>query len=351
MTRFRIATWNLESFARPDPERGWGPRTPEEYEAKREVLAETLFRLNPDVVALQELGGGEDEALEDLRQAVNRRFGRNELDHRALAPADARGIAVGFLSKRYLRAVRVVDELPDPPFDRIGTLDPQASFDRFPRPGLEIRVRAPQPSRLDDVTLINVHLKSKLLTFPPGFRGGSPFVPRDEETRARAGALAILRRSTEALAVRQRATRFLGGREGRALVVLGDLNDLPTAHTSLLLLGPPGSQPGPIETSRDGGRAFQTPDRGDLQRLFQLGLRIPEDRRFSRIHEGVPELVDQILVSEALVPRGGDGRRVLPLVDSLVGYHGRLPSLGHDPRVRRGEEGSDHAPVIATFDL
>ena len=78
------------------------------------------------------------------------------------------------------------------------------------------------------------------------------------------------------------------------MIVLGDLNDEPLAATTQILLGPPGSE---IDT-----RGFDLDDAGDGQRLWNLAPRIlPEDRRFSRVFNGRPELIDHILVSHALV--------------------------------------------------
>lgn len=82
--------------------------------------------------------------------------------------------------------------------------------------------------------------------------------------------------------------------------VLGDLNDVPEAQTTQLLLGPPGSEIGTL--------GFDRPDKGDDVRLFNLAPLIPEERCFSRVHRGSGELLDQILVSEEMVPAQGDGR-------------------------------------------
>lgn len=136
-----------------------------------------------------------------------------------------------------------------------------------------------------------VHLKSKLLSYP-----GGRFGPRDEGERARYGAYAIFRRAAEAAAVRVLADGLLDG-EGRSrdVAVLGDLNDEPTAATTQILLGPPGSE--------IGTPAFDHPDGGDAARLWNLAPRIPDDRRYSRVYRGRHELIDHILVSHALLAR------------------------------------------------
>ena len=71
-----------------------------------------------------------------------------------------------------------------------------------------------------------------------------------------------------------------------AVVVLGDLNDVPEAATTQILHGPPGSEIGTA--------GFDRPDQGDRQRLWNLAARIPADQRYSRIYRGRGELIDHI---------------------------------------------------------
>jgi endonuclease/exonuclease/phosphatase family metal-dependent hydrolase len=77
------------------------------------------------------------------------------------------------------------------------------------------------------------------------------------------------------------------------VIVLGDLNDEPTAATTQILLGPSGSE--------IGTPGFERPDQGDGSRRWNLAPLIPEERRFSRVFRGRGELIDHILVSQALV--------------------------------------------------
>ena len=57
-----LATWNLENLFRPGQE--GGPDSDQEYRAKLKSLATTITSMNPDVLAVQEVG--EPEALADL---------------------------------------------------------------------------------------------------------------------------------------------------------------------------------------------------------------------------------------------------------------------------------------------
>jgi len=122
-----------------------------------------------------------------------------------------------------------------------------------------------------------------------------------------------------------------------------DLNDVPEAQTSLLLNGPAGSE---IDTL-----GFDRADAGDDVRLFNLAPLIPQERRYSRIERGRPELLDQILASVECFPAREGGERRLPQADSLVDFRERLPSVTNDPGERDRDVAPDHAPVTARFDF
>ena len=185
--------------------------------------------------------------------------------------------------------------------------------------------------------MINVHLKSKLLTF------GEHFSTSDETLRAQVGYFALQRRAAEAISLREHVTRLLSS--GRNVVVLGDLNDVHEAATTQLLYCPPGSQlRDPEDATRSTG-AFQRRDNGDARRLFNVTNLIPKKSRWSRKHNGQEELLDHILASEQLMPRDQHGLRQVPTVSIL---NENTPTLmGDDPT----DEGviPDHAPVTATF--
>jgi endonuclease/exonuclease/phosphatase family metal-dependent hydrolase len=115
--------------------------------------------------------------------------------------------------------------------------------------------------------------------------------------------------------------------------VLGDLNDEPLAATTQVLLGPPGSE---FETA-----GFDRPDHGDAMRLWNLAPRIPAERRLTRKFRGRPELIDHILVSH----------RLAHLVASADTGPVDPPSITENPTERRDAPGSDHARVVARFNL
>lgn len=266
------------------------------------------------MLAVQEVG--EPEALADLAARLS---GEWQIETATVFEPD-HPIRVGVLSRSAIDGVEQVSAFPR-------LLEPVQADDRggrigaMPRGALQVRTGG--------VELVVCHLKSKLLSFP-----GGRFSPRDEGERARFGAYALQRRSAEAATVRAAADGLLAGAGGeRPVIVLGDLNDVPLAATTQILLGPPGSEIGTA--------GFDRPDRGDPWRLWNLASLIPEERRYTRVFAGRRELIDHVLVSRFLATRA-----------SAVDTGGvRPPMIGADPRSRRDEPASDHAPVFATFDL
>src|SRR5215217_6250929 len=266
MTAFGAMTWNVENLFRP--QQGAADDERERYQRKLGLLAGVIENLEPDAVALQEVGG--EEELADLQGALGGAY-----PHRAASGfPDGRGIRVAFLSKHPIEEQEDIVDFPEGPALDVHDLTADGGtepVDRMGRGALRVRV-AKEGLAID---LVACHLKSKLLSFRrPG--GRTSFVPRDEGERAQVAGIALMRRAAEAVTLRVRANGLLEGGEGIPMLLLGDLNDVPEAQTSLLLTGPPGSEIGTL--------GFGRPDAGDDARLFNLAPKIPQERRFSRIH-------------------------------------------------------------------
>ncbi len=332
MGTLTVMTWNVENLFRPGPEAS--PAEHERYQRKLDLLAAVIAQHAPDVVALQEIGG--EEPLHDLQQALG-----NAYPHHAVSAfPDRRGIRVAFVVKQPVDAQTDIVAFPPGPALAVETLTGTGATVPLTRMGRgALHIRMTQDGR--PVDLVNAHLKSKLLTFPRP--GGTSFTPRDEAERAQVAGIALRRRTAEVVTVRLWVTALLTGNNRTALLLLGDFNDVPEAQTSLILTGPPGSEIGTL--------GFDRPDRGDAVRLFNLAPLIAPDRRFSRVHRGRGELLDQIFASEECFPVGPDNRRQLPAVDSHVDFARQLPSIGENPAERAWEIAPDHAPVVATFDV
>ena len=314
---FKAMTWNVENLFRPGAPSG--PASDDVYKAKLEGLAAMIDAQAPDVVALQEVG--DPEALDDLIGFLDGAWQR-----RLSAIPDRRQIRVAWLSRHPITGSEDIDVFP-PHLSPVQADDLGGTEGSMARGALALTVDVPGAG---PVQLLTAHLKSKLLTFP-----GGRFQPTDEDERARFGAYALYRRTAEATTLRAWATKALEGEgETRPLMLVGDLNDTVQAATTQLLLGPPGSELGTA--------GFDRPDQGDHQRLWNLAPRMPAGRDYSRINQGRKELIDHILVSAALVRR-------LQAVEAVIDEP--LPSVTGNPAARRDEPSSDHAPVVATFDL
>lgn len=307
-----VATWNLENLFLPGTE--GGPPDEATYERKLAMLAAMIERIEPDVLAVQEVGDA--KALDHLRVLL-----AGEWQTELSPDGDDRGIRVGYLSRHELTDVERIRAFP-PGTDPVRLQDDGTTTAEMGRGALRARI----DFEGTPVDLITAHLKSKLLRF-----ANDRFTPRDEDERARYAGYALALRTAEAITLRHHATQRLDGHgQDRALIVLGDLNDEPLAATTQILLGPPGSE---FETP-----GFPAPDKGDGQRLWNVAPLLPDDHAFSRVFKGRPELIDHILVSHRLAHR----------IDSADTGTTELPSISGP---RPPSDGSDHAPVYARFDL
>jgi hypothetical protein len=78
--------------------------------------------------------------------------------------------------------------------------------------------------------------------------------------------------------------------------------------------------------------------------MWNLALPIPVEQRFSRVFRGRRELIDHIFASRVLLSP-------LPDVTTAAAGPATLRSITEDPREEVGKPGSDHAAVVATFQL
>jgi endonuclease/exonuclease/phosphatase family metal-dependent hydrolase len=312
----KVMTWNLENLFRNGAT--FGPKTEAVYDAKLDGLARVITEQTPDALAVQEVG--DPKALDDLESRLHGAWHRHVSTH-----ADKRGIRVAWLSRRTIADPEDFVTFPMP-------LAPVQSDDKggvqpaMGRGAVAITITSDAGQA---VRMVTAHLKSKLLTFP-----GARFNPSDENERARYAAYALYRRAAEAATLRTWATDVLGGSQPLPVVLCGDLNDTVQAATTQLLLGPPGSE---IDT-----RGFKIPDQGDAQRLWNLAPLMPPGRNYSRINQGRAELIDHILVSNALV-------KTVDVASVGAVLAEPLPSVTPEPTARLNEPSSDHAPVVASF--
>ncbi len=303
-------TWNLENLFPAGHQ--YGPRTAEVYAEKLGNIAATVRHIEPDIVAVQEVGDP------DVIVQLQTRLGGDYAHAKLSESPDPRGIRVGLLSRWPLDEVNELVAFPPAALTAIP--DTQGHrIEKMGRGALKAQVTLPSGQPLIVVT---VHLKSKLITYPGGRRS-----THDEDERAREAGAALLRRTAEAVAVRVYVNGFVVG-NNRPLILLGDLNDRAEAETTRILLGPE-------------DQSLARPDRFDDVRLYNLAEYIPEAHRYSRNVRGERELIDHILVSHELMVHR-------PEVDSHVDP---VVSITESVESRRDAVYPDHAPVFATFEL
>lgn len=334
---FTVMTWNLENFERPAA--GALQAARDKYAAKVGQISGLIAAAAPDLVGVQEVLAHPDDLAPQVFDDLLAALGAGWTGCLSQRP-DERGIRVGWLSRGQLTGPTDVADYPHGV--PATTVDDQGTMITATKRG----ALAVTYTRGDGLTVhaLAAHLKSKLLSFPGPGPGHSRFDTHDEGERARFGLYALDQRAAEAATVRAWATDQLQGQgQQRHVLVCGDLNDTPQAATTQLLLGPPGSQLG------TGG--FSQPDAGDGNRLWNLAPKMPAGdpvtgdgaANWSRINNGVKELIDQILVSHLLV-HALDSTESL-LMDGIV-------SATADPASLAGMTApSDHRPVIARFDL
>ena len=263
--------------------------------------------------------------------------------HRAVSGAlDGRRIKVAFVSRIALAAEPDIADFPDGPFRSLPNHAGRPAIERMGRGALAVDV---EPTAGTRVRLVTLHLKSKLLTFPRQ-GGGNSFSTNDENLRAEAAGIALLRRTAEAVTVRTSLNGSMEADLDRHTIVLGDFNDGPEAATSQIFLGPTDldiTTPGDDDDVRLYNLTDSVPLRGPDVRIF-----LPEGERFTRVHEGRGEILDQILASRRLIFRDDAFRvdEVRSLVHLIEGQ-----SVTGNPNDRVGEQASDHAPVLAQFDV
>jgi endonuclease/exonuclease/phosphatase family metal-dependent hydrolase len=271
-----------------------------DYQRKVAWLGARLAQLNADVVGLQEVW---DEAA--LRDAV----AQSGLRYPQVAAPGAEQGATG--TPRVALVTRLaVEELVShtdfDPADAVPVPD-LGPILRFERPVLQARLRTKhgQP-----IHVLVVHLKSKRPKFLQDAAGVVTEDTDDPALVARATLRSLVIRGAEALALR-RLVLAITHRTREPLLLMGDLNDSPHAVTTQLITAT--SAAAYDRDARDVAlyHAWDVATEPALRR----------DMAYSHVHQGWPELLDQVWVSEEFVASSrfalGDVRRVDVFNDHL----------------------------------
>lgn len=306
-----LATANVLNLAQPGRHfyDGQDPYSQAEFDRKADWLGERFKALNADVLAVQEVW---DEVA--LRAAVTRsglQYGFVSVPGAENGPGQsgAQGTPrVGLVTRL---KVESVESLPDFPAAAIVQVPGIGAHTRFERPPLLATLRMKHGQ---DVAVITAHLKSKRPKFLQDASGNALEDSDDPAVQAVASLRSLIMRAGEALALRLKVVELLH-RTRLPLIVMGDLNDSPHSVTTQLIAAT--SQAVYDKGARDSAlySAWDVQGEGALRR----------DVAFSHIHQGYPEVLDQVLVSEEFVATSrraiGDVRRVEVFNDHL--FEGR----------------------------
>jgi predicted extracellular nuclease len=173
--------------------------------------------------------------------------------------------------------------------------------------------------------IINVHLKSKIPTDIPGQKVDQ-FTWRTADAWAEGTFVSSMKRMSQALEVRRLVDQILDTDADARIVVAGDFNATPDEVPVLAIRGA-------VEDTGNGELAGRV--------LVPIENTVPEPARYSLFHQGRPQLLDHMLVTRNLLAsyRGSEIHNEL--------LHDESAAFADD---RKFPE-SDHAPVVATFEL
>jgi len=323
----RIATFNLESL---DLASGDGLA----LENRLDILRPQLQRLEADILCLQEVNGqrrrGMDrrslEALDVLlagtRYATYARVATSGPGGHGVA--DVHNLVT--LSRLPIRSHRELRHSLVPPLlYQSVTASPrplapvEITFDR-PILAATIDIGADRP-----LTLLNVHLRAPLATPIPGQKE-APFVWRSVSGWGEGFLLSGLKRSAQALEARLLIDELMDADAQALIAVAGDFNAVDRETPLKILIG--------AEEDTGNGRL-------GARSLAMLDRSIAEDRRFSVLHYGRPEMLDHILASRALL---GLFRTIEVHNETLADEHIGYGKTHH-------QTASYHAPLVAEFNV
>jgi endonuclease/exonuclease/phosphatase family metal-dependent hydrolase len=306
-----LATANLLNLAQPGRlfYEGQDPYSQNEFERKVDWLGARFKVLNADVLAVQEVW---DEVA--LRAAVARsglQYGFVSVPGAENGPGQhgAQGTPrVGLVTRLKVESIESLTDFPTAAVVQVPGLGPHT---RFERPPLLATLRLKHGQ---EVAVITAHLKSKRPKFLQDGSGNPLEDPEDPAVQAVASLRSLIMRAGEALALRLKVVELLH-RTRLPLIVMGDLNDGPHSVTTQLIAAT--SQAAYDKGARDNAlySAWDVQGEAALRR----------DVAYSHIHQGYPEVLDQMLVSEEFVSTSrtsiGDVRRVDVFNDHL--FEGR----------------------------
>jgi endonuclease/exonuclease/phosphatase family metal-dependent hydrolase len=323
----RIATFNLENLDMP-------PKAAIPLEDRISILRPQLTRLAADIICFQEINGQREKPGSERRLIALEMLLKDtpyaSFERAATAVADGCGVAdvhnLVVLSRFPIKeSCQIRHSFVGAPLYRCVTAMPAEDEARkivWDRPILKTTLELSDAQTLH---IFNVHLRAPLAA-PVAGQKEAPFVWKSAQGWAEGYFLAVVKRAGQALELRLAIDQVLDTDPEALIAVCGDLN--AEDHESPLRIT--------LASEEDTGSG-KLAQRG----LVPLERSISQDRRFTVIHHGRPQMLDHILVSRTLL---GFFRHLEihneALADELVGY----AKIDTPPD-------SFHAPMVAEFAL
>jgi predicted extracellular nuclease len=300
VTTLTVATANVLNLANPGRTFYANQDTYSQHEFERKIdwLGGRIAALNADVLAVQEVW---DEAA--IKAAVS----RSGLRYSTVAVPGAENNEknngaqntprVGFVTRLEVEKLESFSEFPPALRLQIPGVGEHAKFERPPLLA-KLRMKHGQV-----VHVLTAHLKSKRPKFLQDAKGESLEDREDPKVTSLATLRSLMMRGAEAAAMRHIVVDVLR-RTHEPLIVMGDFNDGPHSVTTQII-----AATGEVAYDK-GARDAALWNAYEVQGEMAL----KRDVAYSHIHQGSPEVLDQIFVSEEFLPRSrfsiGDVRRV-----------------------------------------
>lgn len=284
-----IATGNLLNFALPNRlfYQGTDAYTPNQYQQKIEGLSNIFKGLQADIIGCQEVW--DEDALIELAQHsglqgyhVTAPLASNHAQSPYTQGQGASGTpAQGLISRFEILQSELLIQMPN--LAQVDVPD-VGLYQTFNRPPLIAQIQIREDFIL---TFIVAHLKSKRPHYLQDANGNPLEDTHDPLIRVRAKLRSLCMRASEAAGIRQVVIERLL-KTHQPLILVGDMNDVMQSVTTQLL-----SETSEIHYDR-AVRDIALFDAAQIQ-TKTLWLR---DMAYTHIYQGMPEVIDQILVSE-----------------------------------------------------
>jgi endonuclease/exonuclease/phosphatase family metal-dependent hydrolase len=322
MTRFRLATFNLESLDRKVGD--------ERLLAQRiEVLQPQLLRLNADILCLQEVSAHSKDAQGQRTMAALDALlaGTRYADYARVSsvgaaghgPADIHNLVI--LSRWPCTTSRQIRHELVPPVRHAPVTAGDTVDTAFDRPILYAAIPLPGGQV---VHVINLHLRSPLAAHIAGQKK-SALVWRSIAGWAEGFFVAALKRDGQALETRLFLERLFDAEPEARIVVCGDFNADGREVPVRMIIGDDDDTGNPALAARS---------------MTAIERNLPDERRFSVRHAGHTVMLDHILISRALLAWAAKAEvHNEALKDEIFDAPPGVPPLG-----------SFHAPVVVEFD-